>query len=72
MELNSLRTFLAIKRYQQTKKLKKLLTLNEARQKCLCTLQISNQLLFFTKIQDFLHAQCKKSRPEVKNLPPVD
>ena len=30
--------------------------------------QISNQLLLFTKIGDFLHARCKKSRPEVKNL----
>jgi hypothetical protein len=32
-------------------------------------LQISNQLPFFTKIGDFLHARCKKSLLDVKNLP---
>ena len=32
-------------------------------------LQISNQLHFFTKIGDFLHARCKKSLLDVKNLP---
>ena len=31
--------------------------------------QISNQLHFFTKIGDFLHARCKKSLLNVKNLP---
>ena len=32
-------------------------------------LQIPNQLHFFTKIRDFLHARCKKSLIDVKNLP---
>jgi len=32
-------------------------------------LQISNQLPFFTKIGVFLHARCKKSLLDVKNLP---
>jgi hypothetical protein len=32
-------------------------------------LQIPNQLHFFTKIGDFLHARCKKSLLDVKNLP---
>ncbi len=32
-------------------------------------LQILNQLHFFTKIGDFLHARCKKSLLDVKNLP---
>ena len=32
-------------------------------------LQIPNQLHFFTKIGDFLHARCKKSLLNVKNLP---
>ena len=32
-------------------------------------LQIWNQLHFFTQNQDFLHGQCKKYTPEVKNLP---
>jgi hypothetical protein len=32
-------------------------------------LQISIQLNLFTKIRDFLHARCKKSLLDVKNLP---